>query len=703
MWSERYFNNLLLFTKFQEPEERIFLKTSLNTGSDSIPTNPNVNKLEPSVSDNSENGFSRASKSESDTIKIINFCIEEIIDAVQENSAVIVAVNEAISAVDEEVQKESAICCDNFSGENVKNADENLNLKETYSKVVSTDHSLQNNTNNLCNRGKNQEEHPKECSVNDVSSCKTNKDQGINEINTNGKGIPKDEIIISSKETKDFENKKLRPNITNNQPETNQNKNRKMKKLKKNTGGGSKFRLGSLFGIGNSSNNSDFTHKDPIVASNPRYSSLELCESSYNTLEVEKQRNQPFSNSPKYHKSTTSLVKRSASKLSLGGVGGGNAYSCSQARSQHVRNQHNSSYQTLLVPDGSDPSIDSTPVLLAVRKRASSDSKPGLSSYGSLSYFNNGSSNDDSNYYSSNSSKDCSPSVHPKNKNSIFTNRKHSETKQQTSSSSKLGFLKLFNKSLHALNPTTHGSHLENEREKPVPISSKSNYTHKGGYSTLQHQKRIGRIHQVNGITSNSPTIRRIRTLPPEAVSDEKPFYQSDLTQTESITTLNPVPRPVLPLCKRISSNTSATFNAREHLMFMLKRRRRGGKFSPNTDNDYEDINVGKLTDDLGISSIRAINSEPTSSSMSSINSTNDRRRGNKHQSGLVNHRYQHSSNVPTSQNVHQLTVRPQVHHHNRSHAPNNRHLPVHSSSSTNSVNSTTSSREGNTGKVVQN
>ena len=141
---------------------------------------------------------------------------------------------------------------------------------------------------------------------------------------------------------------------------------------------------------------------------------------------------------------------------------------------------------------------------------------------------------------------------------------------------------------------------------------------------------------------------------------------------------------------KRITSNTSATFNAREHLMFMLRRRRRGGKFTPNTNNDYEDIEVGKLNGGtLGISPImNASASEQTNSSMSSINSTQDRRRGNSI--------YQHS-NVPNTLNGQKLTIRPQV-HHSHSLSSNTRHLPVHSSSSTNSVNSTTSSTERNSG-----
>ena len=41
----------------------------------------------------------------SDTFEVVSYCIEEIIDAVQENSAVTVAVNEAINAVDDEETK----------------------------------------------------------------------------------------------------------------------------------------------------------------------------------------------------------------------------------------------------------------------------------------------------------------------------------------------------------------------------------------------------------------------------------------------------------------------------------------------------------------------------------------------------------------------------------------------------------------------
>ena len=136
--------------------------------------------------------------------------------------------------------------------------------------------------------------------------------------------------------------------------------------------------------------------------------------------------------------------------------------------------------------------------------------------------------------------------------------------------------------------------------------------------------------------------------------------------------------------------------------MYMLKRRKKGGKFSPNANNDYETINVSKFTEKRGIVSVNAINSEQTSSSMSSINSTNDRRREYKLQAPPPpsrSNRYQHSNVPNSSNNGHQMTVRPQV-HHNHSHGnTNNRHLPIHSSSSTNSVNSTTSTRsEGNTG-----
>ena len=131
--------------------------------------------------------------------------------------------------------------------------------------------------------------------------------------------------------------------------------------------------------------------------------------------------------------------------------------------------------------------------------------------------------------------------------------------------------------------------------------------------------------------------------------------------------------------------------------MFMLRRRRRGGKYSPgsNNNNDYEDIIINRQNKNhLGISPMNVSTSEQTSSSMSSINSTNDRRpRG-------VNNRYPHHSNVPINSNGHhQMTIRPQVHHPNSLNDNNRGHLPVHSSSSTNSVNSTTSSTERNSGK----
>ena len=90
--------------------------------------------------------------------------------------------------------------------------------------------------------------------------------------------------------------------------------------------------------------------------------------------------------------------------------------------------------------------------------------------------------------------------------------------------------------------------------------------------------------HQVNGIVnSNSPSSRRAHTLPAEVLS-LPPLHASDLKFSESINKSSQAPRPVLPP-KRITSNSTATFNAREHLMFMLRRRRRGGKFTPNTNN----------------------------------------------------------------------------------------------------------------------
>ena len=63
---------------------------------------------------------------ESETIDVISFCIEEIIDAVQENSAVIVAVNEAISAVDEETLNELLSDPDISVSENIKDKSDDL-------------------------------------------------------------------------------------------------------------------------------------------------------------------------------------------------------------------------------------------------------------------------------------------------------------------------------------------------------------------------------------------------------------------------------------------------------------------------------------------------------------------------------------------------------------------------------------------------
>ena len=656
----------------------------------------------------------------SDTFEVVSYCIEEIIDAVQENSAVTVAVNEAINAVDdEETKNESSSDSAVFVSDGIQTSGNTSKLKYILGPEYET-YILEDEGKSSAVKDIFGEKQLKNCETKKSWTGTNNIDRGINEIDTNGNKFKCNEVIIFSKDSEDLSvrllsiSKNISPTSQNNEGENyfsnienttvNQNKNIKMKKLKRNAGGGSRFRLGALFGIGNTNISTDVSPKEPTVATNPRYSSLDLCDSSYSSLEIERQNGQvstePFSNSPpKYHKSTTSLVKRSASKLSLGGVG--NAYSCSQARSQHVKNQHNSSYQTLPVPDGSNTAIDATPVLLAVRKRASSDSKPGIFSYGN-------SSNDDSNYYSSNSSKNCSPSVNPKNKNGNPTHTKQSSdyrhpTTTTTSNSTKLGFLKIFNKSLHALHPSSqhssnHNHQPDNGREKQkdaTQIPVKQHYSHKGVYNTLQHQKHRGgnRVHQVNNIVnSNSPNSRRTHTLPAEVLS-VRPLHASDLKHAESITTSAQVPRPVLPQ-KRITSNTSATFNAREHLMFMLRRRRRGGKFTPNTNNDYEDIEVGKLNGgNLGISPImNASTSEQTSSSMSSINSTQDRRRGNS--------RYQHS-NVPNTLNGQKLTIRPQV-HHSHSLNSNTRHLPVHSSSSTNSVNSTTSSTERNSGNFYR-
>ena len=647
---------------------------------------------------------------ESETIDVISFCIEEIIDAVQENSAVIVAVNEAISAVDEETINELLSDPDISVSEKIEDKSDNLTV-ENKDRLNCKDDILEHKED----KSSNEEKVLEDKLTDDTTKCSKNtineKNEGIQELEANGKRFKYSEVIIFPKDTdQEFETSrnqvrllsisktnsdqiesedKENENTNDTKSRVSQNKNTKMKKLKRNVGGGSRFRLGSIFGIGNHNVNNDANTKENLVATNPRYSSLDLCDSSYSSLAVDKQpnslSNEPYNQLPKYHKSTTSLVKRSASKLSLGGAG--NAYSCSQARSQHVKNQHNSSYQTLFVPDGTNISLDTTPVLLAVRKRASSDSKPGLFSYG-----NNSSITDDSNYYSSNSSNHNSPCVNPKYKNA----KPSSDYHQPPQSSSKLGFLKIFNKSTHALHKSHQNPSNDHGRGNLHKNVSKNNYSTKSGaFHTLQNQKqRAGgsRVHPVNSANSNSPLSRRTRTLPVEALSSERPLYPSDLKNIESINSSAPVPRPVLPQ-KRITSNTSATFNAREHLMFMLRRRRRGGKYSPGTNdnNDYEDIIINKQNKNhLGISPA----SEQTSSSMSSINSTNDRRpRGG-------NNRYNHS-NVPINSNGHhQVTIRPQVHHphslngNNRGH-----HLPVHSSSSTNSVNSTTSSTERNSGK----
>ena len=63
---------------------------------------------------------------QSETIDVISFCIEEIIDNVQENSAVIVAVNEAISAVDEETLNELLSDPDISVSENIKDKSDDL-------------------------------------------------------------------------------------------------------------------------------------------------------------------------------------------------------------------------------------------------------------------------------------------------------------------------------------------------------------------------------------------------------------------------------------------------------------------------------------------------------------------------------------------------------------------------------------------------
>ena len=656
---------------------------------------------------------------QSETIDVISFCIEEIIDAVQENSAVIVAVNEAISAVDEEAINELLSDLDTSVSENIKDKSDSLTRTNKHETTYNDDILEEKE-----DKSSNEEKVLEDKLTDDRTKCSKNiideNNEGINELDANGKLFKCSEVIIFPKDTyEEIGSKKIpvrllsisktisdqveskdknNENTNDTQSKISENKNNKMKKLKRNVGGGSRFRLGSIFGIGNNNVNNDSNTKGSSVATNPRYSTLDLCDSSYSSLAIERQPDSvchdPYNQVPKYHKSTTSLVKRSASKLSLGGVGGVNAYSCSQARSQHVKNQHNSSYQTLFVPDGTNVSLDTTPVLLAVRKRASSDSKPGLFSYG-----NNSSITDDSNYYSSNSSKNCSPCVNPKNRNAKTT----SDYQHASQNSSKLGFLKIFNKSLHALHSSQQNSLSTVEHHGRGNIqkeASKTHYTTKGGaFHTLQNQKqRAGgsRVHPVNSASANSPSSRRTRTLPVEALSSERPLYPSDLKNIDSINSSAPVPRPVLPQ-KRISSNTSATFNAREHLMFMLRRRRRGGKYSPgsNNNNDYEDIIVNKQNKNLlGISPMNASTSEQTSSSMSSINSTNDRRpRGN---------RYPHHSNVPiTSNGHHQVTIRPQVHHPHSMNGNNRHHLPVHSSSSTNSVNSTTSSTERNSGNVV--
>ena len=232
---------------------------------------PNIN-LNVDIQESSITSNEDIPNSQSDTINIISFCIEEIIDAVQENSAVIVAVNEAISAVDEETENDFLNDQDNLVSENIKDKSDTLSVTNTHDKILKNP-LLEGEKHKSSNEGKLLEGNISDDKTK-ASPCleKCFNKQGVKELNTNGQEFKSNECIIFSNNSEKTENKSVpvrllsvsknlsctdkdnkdKINTNDTESKTHQNKNTKMKKLKRNAGGGSRFRLGSLFGIGNS-------------------------------------------------------------------------------------------------------------------------------------------------------------------------------------------------------------------------------------------------------------------------------------------------------------------------------------------------------------------------------------------------------------------------------------------------------------------
>ena len=279
-----------------------------------------------------------------------------------------------------------------------------------------------------------------------------------------------------------------------------------------------------------------------------------------------------------YHKSTSSLVRRTSSKVALGTIDG------------HIR----SSYNSL-------PVDNSTPVLIAVRR--------------------NEEVAEDSNYFSS-SSKDCSPSVHHRTVKNGITN----QPQKMRSSFPKFGFLKFFHK------PTP------SVREKGEPTTS-----------LVRPKKQYYEFANEKSVPTLLSASKKNAGLPPN--------FSDDGLQIE----LSNHYEKVLPK-RAITANTSATFSAKEHLMFMLKRRRRGGKFTPSNQ-------------------LISNNGELASSSMSSLNSNRPIISAPKRHHPKKNFR------IGNSRHGHQFQASALIE-------------PHAATSSTTSVNSTTSSTEEESGGI---
>ena len=303
--------------------------------------------------------------------------------------------------------------------------------------------------------------------------------------------------------------------------------NFKMKRLKKQSYYGStsvnightpeihhhpRFRIASLFGASPNANE---------VQYNDTYNHHYEVPSSI----LEPPRPVPPRVPPKYHKSTSSLVRRSSSKLSLGGS------------------------NNIYVDPIGDPSAA---VLLSVKKHPDQSSI-----YEPINV------TDDSNYYSStSSSKDYSPSFHAR------SGANKSGIKNKNSSSSKMGFLKFFQKSAK---PERNVTKNKNRLALPTTLPQEQYQPLYRNHYEFAAEKATPRL-----ISSS----KRQTALPPNFTDEGIPIELPTL--------------PRLPT-QNITSNTSATFSAKEHLMFMLKKRKRGGKFAPNHREDLASSSMSSL------------------------------------------------------------------------------------------------------------